>query len=83
VFFKIDLHSGYHKIKIHAEDIPKTVFSVRYGLYEYLIMSFGLTNAPAHFMYLMNYVFMEVLEKFDVEFIDDILVHLKTTKEHL
>ena len=54
VFSKIDLRSGYHQIKIRAENIPKTVFSTRYGLYEYLFMSFGLINAPTHFMYLMN-----------------------------
>jgi hypothetical protein len=82
VFSKIDLRSGYHQIKIHVEDIPKTAFSTRYSLYEYLVMSFGLTNAPAHFMYLMNSVFMEELDKFVVVFIDDILVYSKSTEEH-
>jgi hypothetical protein len=62
MFSKIDLHSGYHQIKIHAEDIPKTAFTMRYGLYEYLVMSFGLMNALAHFMYLMNSVFMLELD---------------------
>jgi hypothetical protein len=58
VFSKIDLHFGYHQIKICEEDISKTAFSTRYDLYEYMVMSFGLTNTPAHFMYLMNSVFM-------------------------
>jgi hypothetical protein len=82
VFSKIDLHSGYHQIKIREEDIPNTGFSTRYGLYEYLVMSFGLTNAPAHFMYLMNSIFMEELDKFVIVFIDDILVFSKSRKEH-
>jgi hypothetical protein len=79
VFSKIDLCSGYHQIKIRDEDSPKMAFSMRYGLYEYLVMSFGLTNAPAHFMYLMNSVFMPELDKFVVVFIDDILVYSKST----
>jgi hypothetical protein len=82
VFSKIDLRSGNHQIKIYDEDIPKTAFSMRYGLYEYFVMSFGLTNVPAHFMYLMNSVFMLELDKFVVVFIDDILVYSKSMEEH-
>jgi hypothetical protein len=82
VLSKIDLRSGYHQINIREEDTPKTAFSTRYGVYKYLVMSFGLTNAPTHFMYLMNYVFMEELNKFVVVFIDDILVFSKGKKEH-
>ncbi|WVZ51259.1 LOW QUALITY PROTEIN: hypothetical protein U9M48_002418 [Paspalum notatum var. saurae] len=82
VFSKIDLRSGYYQIKIREEDIPKTAFSTRYGLYEYLVMSFGLTNAPAFFMYMMNSVFMKELDKFVVVFIDDILIYSKDEKEH-
>jgi hypothetical protein len=74
VFSKINLHSGYHQIKIHAEDIPKTTFTMRYGLFEYLVMSFGLTNAPAHFM-------LE-LDQFVVVFIDHILVYSKSMEEY-
>jgi hypothetical protein len=82
VFYTIDLRSGYHQLKIQESDIPKTTFHTRYGLYEYTMMSFGLMNAPAYFMYLMNKVFMEYLDKFVVVFIDDILILLKTEEEH-
>jgi hypothetical protein len=82
VFSKIDLRSRYHQIKIRAKDIPKTALSMRYGLYEYLVMSFRLTNAPTHFMYLMNSVFIPKLDKFFMVFIDDILVYSKNMEEH-
>jgi hypothetical protein len=81
VFSKIDLRSGYHHIRIHPEDTPNSSFTTRYGLYEYLVMSFGLTNALAHFIYLMNSVFMLKLDKFVVVFIDDILIYYKTKEE--
>jgi hypothetical protein len=69
-------------MRIRPSNIPKTAFSTRYGLYEFTVMSFGLTNAPAYFMNLMNKVFMEYLDRFVVVFIDDILIYSKRESEH-
>jgi hypothetical protein len=83
IFSKIDLRFGYHQLKIRESDIPKTAFISRYGLYEYTVMSFGLTTSLTYFMYLMNEVFMEYLDKFVLVFIDDILVYSKKEEEHI
>jgi hypothetical protein len=82
VFSKIDLRSGYHQLKYQECGILKTAFVLSYGLYEYTVISFGLTNVLAYFMFLMNMVFMEYLDKFVVVFIDDILVYLRSQEEH-
>jgi hypothetical protein len=82
VFSKIDLRSGYHQMKIRPSDIPKTAFSTRYELYEFTVMSFGLTNAPAYFMNLMHKVFMEYLDRFVVVFIDNFLIYSKSDSDH-
>jgi hypothetical protein len=82
VFSKIDLRSGCHQLKVRECDIPKITIVLMYGLYEFTVMSFGLTNAPAYSMYLMNKFFMEYLDKFVMVFIDDILVYSRSEEEH-
>nr|GFC57311.1 putative reverse transcriptase domain-containing protein [Tanacetum cinerariifolium] len=82
VYTKIDLRSGYHKLRVREEDIPKTAFRTRYGHYEFQVMQFRLTNAPAVFMDLMNRVCKPKLDKFVIFFINDILIYSKDDKEH-
>ena len=82
MFFKINLRSGYHQIRVKGEDIPKTAFRTRHGQYEFIVMSFGLTNAPTVFMDYMDRIFRPYLDKFVVVFIDDIMVYSKSKKEH-
>jgi hypothetical protein len=82
VFSKIDLRSGYHQLRIRPSDIPKMAFITKYGLYEYTVMSFSLTNAQDFFMYLMNSVFMDYIAKFVLVFIDDILIYSQNEEDH-
>jgi hypothetical protein len=82
VFSKIDLTLGYDQLRIRPSDIPKMAFITKYGLYEYTVMSFRLTNVLAFFVYLMNNMFMDYLDKFVVMFIDDILIYSQNEEEH-
>ena len=81
-FSEIDLRSGYHQLKIKESDVPKSAFHTKYGHYEFLVMSFGLTNAPVVFIDLMNRVFRAYLDKFFIAFIDDILIYPRSREEH-
>lgn len=82
-FSKIDLRTGYHQLKVKPGDIPRTTFRTRNGYYKFLVMAFGLTNAPTDFMDMMNMIFKNFLNNFLIVFIDDILIYSKTEEEHV
>lgn len=81
-FTKIDLRSGYHQVPLAPEDIPKTAFRTRYGHFEFRVLPFGLTNAPAHFQALMHKILGHLLDKCVVIFLDDIVIYSPTKEQH-
>lgn len=83
IFSKIDLWSGYHQLRIKEEDILKTTFRTRYGDYKFIVVPFGVTNAPTAFMNLMNSVLHDYFDKFVLVFLDDILIYSRNEEEHL
>ena len=82
VYSKIDLHTGYHQLRVRETDVPKTTFRTRYGHFEFTVMPFGLTNALAAFMDLMHRIFQPYLDQFVVVFVDDILIYSQSEWEH-
>ena len=82
VYFKIDLRTSYHQLRVREVDIPKTAFKMRYGHFEFTVTPFGLTNAPTTFMELMNRVFQPYLDQFVVVFVDDILIYSQSEVKH-
>ena len=81
-FSKIDLRTGYHQLRVREENVPKTAFRMRYGHYEFLVMRFGLTNAPTAFMDLMNRIFCVYFDQFFIVFVDNILIYPRSLKKH-